>query len=92
MSNIMGPFEFGSRISRHAGGSRVPGFDCSMPELAAADPSQYVRLFQLSMAKWLLPPQNSYSQEAPSMSLCAREALLRTPLLIAGLSLFVIMR
>ena len=43
--NIMGPFEFGSRISRQSGGYKAPGFDCSMPELAAIDPEQYVRLF-----------------------------------------------
>ena len=41
----MGPFEFGSRIARHAGGFKAPGFDCSMPELAATSPTQYVRLY-----------------------------------------------
>ena len=43
VNNSMRPFEFASRISRHAGG--LPGFDCPMPELAAVDPTQYVRLF-----------------------------------------------
>ena len=45
MNNIMGPFELGSSISRHAGGFKAPGFDCSMPELAAIAPSHYVKFF-----------------------------------------------
>ena len=32
-------------LSRHAGGFEAPGSNCSMLEVAAADPSQYVHLF-----------------------------------------------
>ena len=51
VDNIMGPFEFGSRISRHAGSLKAPGSDCSMPELAAIDPTQYVCLYHLLHVK-----------------------------------------
>ena len=45
LANIMSPFDFASRITRQSRGYKAPGFDCSMPELAAIDPKQYVRLF-----------------------------------------------
>ena len=43
-SNIMGPFQFGARISRVSTGLKAPGFDCSMPDLAQVDVEQYTRL------------------------------------------------
>ena len=44
LGNIMSPFDFASRITRQSRGYKAPGFDCSMLELAAIDPQQYVRL------------------------------------------------
>ena len=84
----MAPFEFGSKISRHAGGFRAPGFDCSKAELAAVDPTQYVRLFHPLHVKMAVTATEPL-QAKGSINATVQPS---TPWLISGLSLFEIIR